>query len=229
MNKLEKKFIVILVSLAFLNSGIATSSAITIQKNKVGEQEEITSEIAPLTKTMTLYRHGIDGSVTPIEVTIDLEDGNDINEAIVDKCEELLENDEEIQNFLKEWNYSGGVLCLVKSKGKGFHYQSLLLEKLLVRFLLFRLDLPRIHTLLSKPWIICRYKNDPTANTTITPLIPLLINKKENPRYMEGKHTVVCINFLGFTSWLRRFSFSPFNIFPRSFVGISVLVICKRL
>ena len=225
MHKLEKKFIVILVSLAFLMSGIATTSAITIQKNETGELEEASSEMAPLTKTVTLYRYGIGGSVTPFEVNINLEDGQDIGKAMADKCEELLENDEEIQNFLKEWNYNGGVLCKVKSTGKGFHYQTLLIEKLLVRFLLFKLDLPRIHTILNKPLVLCKYKN-PEAETTIT---PLLINATKYTRNMTGKHMVACINFLGFTSWLRRFSFSPFNIIPRSFSGVSVLVICKRL
>ena len=224
MHKFEKKLIVILVSLAFLTSGTATSFAITIQKNEIGEREETLSEIAPLTKTVTLYRHGIGGSVSPIEVTIELDDRKDIEDVIADKCEELLENDEEIQNFLKKSNSNLRFFCKVKSKGRGFHYQTLLLEKLLVRYLLFRLNLPRIHTLLNKPLVLCRYKKDPKANTTITSLI-----LKNKTSYMEGKHLVIVIYLLGFTSWWRRFSFSPFDILPRSFAGFANLVICKSL
>ena len=89
MHKLEKKLIVIFMSLTFLTSGIITASAITIQENKVGEQKETT----PLTKTVILHRHGIDGSVTPFEVNLNLEDGQDIGKVMADKCEELLENE----------------------------------------------------------------------------------------------------------------------------------------
>ena len=212
------------MSSAFLTSGIATSSAITIQKNEIGEQGGTLSEIAPLTKTVTLYRHGIGGSVSPVEVTIELDDCKDIEDVIADKCEKLLENDEEIQNFLKESNSNVRFFCKVKSKGRGFHYQTLLLEKLLVRYLLFRLNLPRIHTLLNKPLVLCRYKKDPKANTTITSLI-----FQNTKRYMEGKHMVIAIYFLGFTSWWRRFSFSPLDILPRAFVGFANLAICRSL
>ena len=117
------------MSLTFLTSGIITASAITIQENKVGEQKETT----PLTKTVILYRHGIDGSVTPFEVNLNLEDGQDIGKVMADKCEELLENDEEIQKFLALSDYKLGVLCKVKSHGRGTHYQTVLLGKLVAR------------------------------------------------------------------------------------------------
>jgi hypothetical protein len=227
LHKLEKKLIVIFMSLTFLTSGIITASAITIQENKVGEQKETT----PLTKTVILYRHGIDGSVTPFEVNLNLEDGQDIGKVMADKCEELLENDEEIQKFLALSDYKLGFLSKVKSHGRGTHYQTVILGKLVARFILFRLGLPRLHTLLTKPLVYCRYKekrteNDEPANTTITPLLFKNISK---PRYMEGKHQVIVYNLLGYTTWLRRFSFSPFDVLPRSFAGYATLVICRKL
>ena len=213
MQKLEKRLIVILVSLVFVISGLTVSS----------ENIQEKTQISTLTKTVTIYRYGIDGKVLPFDINLFLENGKDIEEAISEKCDELLQNDQEIQSYLKISNNSFGMLCKVKSRGKGFHYQMVLLGKLVIRYILFRLGLPRIHTLLSKPVILCKYPKDPKANTTIT---SLLFNRTTP---MEGNHSVMVFNFIGYTTWCRRFSFTPFNFIPRLFVGYAQFVVCKKL
>lgn len=214
MRKIEKKFVVILMSLVFILSGLTSASAISIRGNKVGEQEIPTTETGILTKTVTLYRVGPDGSYTPIKVNLELKDDLDLDEAIDNKLDELLENDKEIQQLLNESTPTFGLAVRIKSKGKGFHFQTLFLEKLLIRFVLFKLGLPRITPIIVKPFIFCRYPRDPNANTTIKPILRPNVTK-----YGEENHSVIIRNFVGYTTWCRRISFSPFNVLARRLSG----------
>lgn len=183
------------------------------------EPEEETIKV--LTQEMTLYRHGPDGTIEPIKVVLKYLENEDIDEVIADKCEELFKEDKELNQTL----FSGfklGFYCTVKSRGRGFHYQMQLAGKLLIRYSLVRLGLPRMHSLLTTPIVFCSYKKDPRANTTITPLV-LNISK-----HMSGNHTVLVRNFVGITSWSGRFSITPLDIFPRSFYGLAKTVICVK-
>jgi len=208
-----KKTIVMLSCLVILMPAISVAYGETIEEKAIS------------TETITLFRYGPDGSITPVKVKIDNKDGKDIGEAIADKCEELFVNDAEMQNYMEKsignFTISIGVLK-VKSHGRGFHFKTKLLEKMALNFILFKLDLPRLGVMAKKPLIFCKYSRDARANTTITPL--LRTNAKKS---IEGPHSVVAINFIGFTTWFGRISISP--ILPRAFFGIARLVACKSL
>lgn len=215
MHKFEKKLIAIMLSLAFIIIGVSSASAIETNET---EKKEGNSSFP-----ITLYRHGFDGSVTPIKFDLILEEGKDIGEAIADKCQELFENDVELQEYLTSTGIKLGFICKIKSRGRGFHYETKLFEKLLLRFIRFRLALPRLNTLLTSPLVFCKYKKDLKANTTIKSLL------SNTSKYMSGNHTVIVHNFIGYTSWLRRFSFSPLNLLPKSLFGVAKFAICIKL
>lgn len=216
MLKNRNKIIVLFLTHIFLISGVVTASEINNENGIEKSEEELTP--VSLSKTVILYRHGVDGSITPIKVKIDSGNSKDFGDAILDKCQELFENDEEFENISK---IKVNIFSIVRSKGRGFHYQMQLLGKLSIRYILFRLGLPRIHTLFMDPLIVCKYKNE-EAKTTIRPLI--LPNIKVE---INGSHVVIVHNFIGFTSWIGRFALTPLNLTPRSFYGIARLAFCQ--
>ena len=207
MNKTMKKIAITLICIAFVTTAVGTSSALFNKNETVRE--------------ITLYRHSLDGSITPIKTTIKLDDGRNLGEIMMDKCKELFENDVEIQSFLNMSQIPIGFLTKIGSYGKGLHYQSKFLEKMTLKFALFRLGLPRIHTLINRPLIVCKYSKDLNAKTTMNPVLRPYTNK-----VIEGNHTVIVLNFVGITSWIGRFSISPFDILPRAFFGIGNLAFC---
>lgn len=215
MSKNRKKILVLFTTLIFLVSGAATASEIYIEKDIENSEEETPSLSLP--KTVILYRHGVDGSITPIKVEVDSDISEDSGDAIFEKCQELFENDEEFKNYSR---IKVNLFSLVSSKGRGFHYQMQLLGKLSYKYILFRLGLPRIITVFKDPIIICKYNNE-QAKTTITPLIIPGLTLRFN-----GSHMVIAHNFIGFTSWVGRFAITPLNLTPRSFFGIARLVLC---
>jgi len=221
LHKFKKKIAAVLIILTFIVSGTITISAEKISLNEVTNHENI-EDCKTKLNTYTVYRHGIDGSIEPI--TIEIDESKDTDDALLDKCQELFENDFEFSKLINFSNFSFGFYSIIRSKGKGFHYQMRMLGKLTIRYILFRLGLPRIHSLILNPLIICRYSKDPKAKTTIKPLI--MLNKT---REIKGSHTVLVHNFVGFTTWSGRTSFSPFDIFPRSFVGLAKFAICLRI
>ena len=216
MSKNKNKIIVLFITHIFLISGLVTASEINNENSIEKSAEEVTS--VSISKTVILYRHGVDGSITPIKVKINSGNSKDTGDAILEKCQELFENDTEFENLSK---IKVNIYSIVKSKGRGFHYQMQLLGKLSIRYILFRLGLPRIHTLCNNPLIVCKYKNE-EAKTTIKPLI--LPNLEVE---MNGSHVVIVHNFVGFTSWVGRFALTPLNLTPRSFYGIARLAFCQ--
>jgi hypothetical protein len=124
-------------------------------------------------------------------------------------------------------NLTFGFVCRVKSHGRGFHYKSMILERIMLRFVLIRLGLPRITTILHSPLVVCRYAKDDSAKTTI---IRLFGNNTTNKtKIVDGNHTVIAQNFIGYTTWIGRFSKSFFDLFPRAFAGIARFVVCIKL
>jgi len=210
------KIIVLLISLAVLIPGLATASTVSIQDKQIIQTEEETT-----TQTFTIYRYGADGSVTPIDIDLEIDEEDDIGKVLADKCEELLNNDKEMQNFsLKALKI--GFASKVKSWGRGFHYKMKLIGKLAVRFILIRLGMPFLQTMLTNPLVVCKYKNDEKAGTEITSII---LNRTQN---ISGNHTVIVRNFIGYTTWFGRVSFSPLDIIPRAFSGWAKLAICIK-
>jgi len=222
-----------LICLAIFTSFIVLTSSASISLAKeIEDSEKIV--------TITLYRHGIDGSINPIDINIDLSDGN-FEDLIQEKCNELLKDDETIQEYLENFTFNltgdTGIL-LVKSRGKGFHFEHKvriklfnrpkILERILDKFTIFKFRLPNLNIITKKPYLFCKYSNDEKANTTITPLLRSLQNENAS-KTIEGNHSVLVYNFIGYTSWFGRFSFSPFDILPRTFVGYGRVAVCNRL
>jgi hypothetical protein len=224
-----KRLAVIFICLAFLLPSITVSSAENLKFFKSSENMNL-KEISSVKKTYTIYRFGPDGSISPIQVDIDLDKGQDLGEIIANKCEELFEKDIEMQKLIEIEleNLTFGFICKIKSQGRGFHYKSMLLEKMIIRFFLFRFGLPRITTILHTPLIVCRYAKDTSAKTKITQLFGKndTINKT---MIIEGNHTVIAQNFIGYTTWIGRFSKSLLDIVPRAFAGIARFAICIKL
>jgi hypothetical protein len=227
MNKLIKKSIAMLICFTFIFLTVTSSTATDVQqKNVIYDNPD--QELTTTSETITLYRHGPDGSITPIEVDISLEDGQDLEEAIDAKCREILEEDEEIQEQVKALqNLTFGAVVFVQSKGKGFHYQAKLIEKLVLRFWLWKLLIPRIALFMASPLVFCRYAKDPDAETyyeTIAPsklLNPYLGNlselfwRQDKNVTIKGPHSVVINSFIGIT-WGGLWSIRRFNFFGRA-------------
>lgn len=219
MRKISKKTISLIVAITFLLTTIATASALTID-NKSNTDE---TEIIYSTEKITIYRYGLDGKVQPIEIEVNEKDGQTIDDALMKKCDELFENDVEMQKAMNSTNKSISFFSRVTSQGKGFHYKSMLLESIAYRFILIRLGLPRLSTFLHKTIVFCKYTNDINAETTIRPIL------SNTTKVMEGSHSVFILNFIGYTTWIGRFSKSPFDLAPRHFSGIGRFVFCKDL
>lgn len=212
MYELVKKSIVIVMSLVFLTSGLAAASV----------ENGVSVDTSKFTKIMMLYRCGPDGSITPVLVDITLEEGQDVEEAIADKCSELIESDIEIQNFVNQ-NNSTGMLSKIKSHGRGFHFKTKIRISLVKRIKLFQMLPPYFRIQTKIPVIYCKYAEDARANTTITPLLG------GNATYIEGNHTIFALGFVGFVGWLGHFSKSPLDLIPRYINGYAMLVRCKKL
>ena len=225
MRKIIKKTLAVSITLIFLFSVFSTGSA----KSTVNDIESDFEKF-------TLYRHDIDGSVTEVIVDININQDKDLGELLEEKCKELFGKDTDFQSYLKEpgdfqklfENFTGswGIL-LISSHGRGFHFRSKPLLKMLVVKRLFKLRLPKIVSSVKTPVIFCRYPKDPKANTTITPLVRSLFGF--GAKNMTGNHSVYVRNFIGFTTWSGRSSFSPFDRFPRAFFGLCQKAICHKL
>lgn len=225
MKRNIKKIITMIITFTFLLSAVSISQANAVNKTILKDEKIETEKV-------TLYRYGPDGSVTPIEVEVDTENIDDIEEFLADKCEELFQKDTEIQNFVKskinnfmenrtQFNLSFDFGYLhVKSKGKGFHYNTVLLGKIMLRYILFRLGLPRPQSIFAKQIIFCRYPRDNSSQTTITPIIRSVFRPNATTQ-INGNHSLMLISFVGFTSWLGRFSRTPFDIIPKTLNGVA--------
>ncbi|HDQ16434.1 MAG TPA: hypothetical protein ENN45_05190 [Bacteroidetes bacterium] len=230
MKKIVKTSIAISACLAILLSSVGFSLA-----------EETENDEQHQSMTITLYRHGIDGSVTPVNTEIDLSNGLDYEEVLANKCDDLLKNDVEFQrqleNLTSNFTVAAGFL-FITSRGKGFHFESKtrtrliknskIFGKILDKINIFKIKLPKLGLFERKSIVFCRYPNDSAAITTITPIVRSIINGS-HVKTVQGNHSVYVYNFVGYTTWWGRFSFSPFDIFPRAFSGYGKITICNNL
>jgi hypothetical protein len=198
MRELTKKLTVTFVLLLVLISGFAGAS--------VSSAKESSSDDSACAKTVTLYRYGPDGTVTPIRTNVYLEGGQNLDEVIAEKCSELLDNDIEMQNYVS----SNGLKNIsywshVSSWGIGQHWKSPFRFHIpllvLLRFKLFP-DVPlwyKIFGINVIPWVFCSYMNDENAHTKIetlpTPTRP------DNTTIINGMHNVTAFAFFGYTYW----------------------------
>lgn len=223
-----KKTIVLLVCLIFISSAISISIGKTIEKQAQPNENVKVEKI-------TLFRHGIDGSVTPIEVEIEVKEGQDLSKVIIEKCKELFEKDSKLNDFLEDLNSEKTQDDLttkwgwlfVNSRGKGTHIKTKFIYRFLILLYLFKLRFPRL-ALKVKREIFCNYENDPNAETTIIPIVKYLTGI-EQKQIITGNHSVFVHQFSGFTTWSGRFSITPEDKFSRAFFGFARFVLVKQL
>jgi len=220
LNKLRKTIIISLIAIMILLPGLTTATAVTIQKENTEIVEEDTSL---LTEIVTLYRYGLDGSVTPVEIDVEYEEGQDINDAIEEKIDQLMADDPEFQEILAKNGTNSSALARVRSRGRGFHLHLRPLIQWPVKYKLFSFLPPYVFRKLIVPIVYCKYQKDNRAITKITPLI-----NGSKVIEMKGPHTVTCIGFYGFKWWIGRISFRGF-LMRTGFRGFSLYTKVKAL
>ena len=222
MNNLNKKLLVIFMSMTFIMSGIATVSGVSVTKEAT--QEENSSEEPDINiQTVTLYRCGPDGSTTPVEVEIELKDGEDINDAIFEKCGELFQEDEEFQSLANNDNTSRYFLTKIRSRGRGLHLKFTPRIQVVKKFKIFPLLPPYLRTAIFIPTIFCQYKGDAKAFTITDPLIG-----DENATRVDGPQKVWAVGFIGFKFWFGHISFLG-TIIRTGFWGAALYAKVTRL
>ena len=218
---MPKKLIVILVALGFITSGIAVASGEHVNKIYNYEPEKVTSEKEENTLTVTLLKHQFDGSVTPFEVEIKLEEGMDIEKVIEDKCDELLEDDK-VYRSLNDENITQELVMKIRSRGRGIHFRFNSRIQFFKLYKLFPLFPPYFRTLIIVPLIFCQYTRDKQAFTVLTPI------SGNNSTTIVGPHRVISIGFYGVSWWIGKVSLVGF-VFRNGFRGISLLTRIKKL
>jgi hypothetical protein len=210
LNKIEKKLIALLISLLISSSILSTVSATSFNNDDFQGNIENTTK-----KIVTLSRYGLDGSVTLIKVEIEVNQGENINDKIEEKCAELLKNDPELQKLLEN-NITKNSLSLIRSKGRGLHVKFIPSITFPTTGKISQLLSPDKYRKIRIPIIYCKYPNDANAFTTTSSLFHV-----NNTNTTTGPHSVLCIGFYGYKWWLGHISWRGFLI-RTGFVGISI-------
>jgi hypothetical protein len=219
---LPKKLIVILVVLGFISSGIAVASGENVKKyHNICDTEKVVSEKSENVITITLFKHEFDGSKTPFEVEIELEEGKDIGELIEEKCLEYLEDDPFIKK-LEDENITQELFMKIRSRGRGLHIRFNSRVQFFKLYKFFPLLPPYFRTFVIVPLLICRYKRDNRAVTTLTQI------NGNNSTMVQGPHSVISVGFYGISWWIGKVSLVGF-ILRNGFVGVSLLTRIKKL
>jgi len=219
MNNSLKKAVVILLSLIFISSAISIATADVALKEKTIVLQE---------KEITLLRYGPDGSVTPITIQFEVKEGQELIEALIEKCQEIFDNDVEFQKFFSmeedETNSSlnFGQKAFVISYGHGFHFKMKFRLSFLLMNRILAVSIPKIVVKFNRPTVFCRYANDSNAKTIIRP------NKLVNStQVINGSHSVLLTNFVGFALWSGRFQRS--KSIPRLVIGKAKYVVTREI
>lgn len=229
MREKTKKTLVLIVCLLFLS--ITFTDTYFSKSLKIKNENEETID----KKTLNLYRHGINGEITQVETEIELKENEDIDEAILEKCRELFKKDNEFQKYIKNLKIQannsnltyGAGLFSIRSSGKGFHFKTKWLLRIAIKYLMFKFKLPALGIPGRKSILFCSYKNDPDAQTKISPMLSL--SGIQNSTEINGEHSIFVANFRGFTTWPGRSTnfFSLFRnskpLLKRSFFGFTPL------
>jgi len=226
MNKIYIKISSIFVVILLCASGLATASHISKQDIKTGTSENSLIKTDEKTKTITIYKYTLDGSITPITIEITQKKGQKLEDAIINKCNELLNNDIKLQKSIQKYiNNTNIPVSKIKSHGRGFHLKMKIRFKLGKGIKISPILPPYFIGGIKIPIIYCRYTKDAKANTSITPLT----GENKETIYIEGNHTIYAFGFIGYTTWIGHISRTPFDILPRTFAGYTLLVNYKKL
>ena len=220
MHKFKKIIIALFMTVIIFISGLPAATSISISINNPNNDENLTTTTR---EKVTLLRYGVDGSITPIEIEIDVKEGTDIYDAVEEKCLEMIQNDEEFKDLQANPNITRNITSIVKSRGKGFHLQFIFTVKWVKMFDFFQLLPPFQYRRLPIPIIYAKYNKDLTAETKITPILDI-----KNTSVIKGPHSVTTIGFIGFKWWQGHISLMGF-IIKTGFVGFSVYTKTKRL
>lgn len=222
MNELTKKVTVIFLSLIFISSAVTITTASNISVQTI-DVEEKTQE-----NEITLLRYGPDGSVTPVTIQFEVKEGQELIEALIEKCQEIFDNDVEFQNFFKNGenetnsSFNYGQKASVISYGRGFHFKTKFRFSFLLINRILAVSIPKILVKFNRPTVFCRYTNDSKAKTTIRP------NQSVNTtQVINGSHSVILTNFVGFTLWSGRFQKS--RSIPRLIIGKAKHVVTHKI
>jgi len=220
---LSKKIIVILVVLGVISSGIAVVSGEKVTKSQNNHKtEEVKSENNDNTITVTLFKHDFDGSKTPIEVDIELEAGKNVEDLIEEKCWEILDDDPFIKR-LEDENLTQEFFMKIRSRGRGLHLRFNSRVQFFKLYKLFPFLPPYFRTFYIVPLLICQYKRDKKAFTTLEPLKA----NTSNSSLITGPHRVISIGFYGISWWVGKVSMIGFVI-RNGFAGISLMTRIKK-
>jgi hypothetical protein len=212
---------VILVVLGFISSSFAIVSGEKVSKfNNICKTEEIIPDKVENTISITLYKHELDGSRTPIDVDIELEEGKDIGEQIEEKCLEYLEDDPFIKR-LEDENITQELFMKIRSRGRGLHLRFNSRVQFFKLYKLFPFLPPYFRTLYIVPLLICQYKRDNKAFTTLSQI------NGNNSTLVQGAHRVISVGFYGISWWIGKVSLIGF-VLRNGFVGISLLTRIKK-
>jgi len=205
MNKSVKKTSVFLVILVVTISGLTSISAESII------EDEITIE-------RPIYRFGPNG-ITPVNIDLQINVGatpDEIEEALVNKCAELSENDVEIKQYLNDSGVDITSISFIRSRGRGLHFD-FKVRIPVKRYFKKYPNLPPYNRLIKIPIVYCRYPRDQRAYSTIRPGE----GGNETTR-IEGGHEVLAVGFLGYTTWLGLFAQRGF-ILRSGFAGYAMI------
>jgi hypothetical protein len=226
MQKWMKKSIALVICLMFLLTAVASCNAIKIEKNNDVEDEP--DKYQSSSRSITLQRVGPDGSITPIEVTLKLENDEDLIEAVIEKCEELMNSDAEMKNLFdvnEDEDDENGLeidyRVKITSYGRGFHFKTKYRFTFVFLNRFFNLLFPWIRLQFTRPWVFCRYDNDSKAKTVIKRNI-------FNSTVIEGNHSILLRHFVGFALWSGRFDNSSGNLFPKLIHGRAKIIVCNK-
>lgn len=227
MNRATIKLLTTCICLTFVISAVFTAAAVNV-KNENTQTEESKIE------KITLIRFGPDGSETPIEIELELKEGEDYFEAILEKCKKILENDVELQTYFQKTddkddnddkNEPGLNITKnswVVSWGRGLHIKTKYCFRFFFAKRLLSLIFPLIGFKVFRPWVFCKYANDTKAKTIINP------RGSNNTINITGNHSLLLHNFVGLALWSGRFDKSRIDILPRLLIGKAKTIAYKQ-
>jgi len=200
MHETTKKLMVVSVLLFVLISGLTGAYSASIPKSSTDGSIH--------TETVTLYRYGPDGTITPININIAFQEGQNPDEAIAQKCSELVSTDIGIQTYLSGNNNMTNVsmFARVTSFGAGSHLKSFFSIRIpflsLLKYGLLQ-NLPLRYKIFGPRWIpiiVCNYSKDEGAKTSIE-TVPTPIRPNKTEITIEGKHAIWVSYFVGYVGW----------------------------
>ena len=117
-----------------------------------------------------------------------------LEETMTEKCAELAENDEEIQQYLTDPEVNTSLISFIKSRGRGLHFDFKIRIPVKRYFKKFP-NIPPYYKMLKIPVVYARYPRDQRATSIVRSY------DTGNETEYTGSHSVLAVGFLGYTTW----------------------------